>query len=262
MKCEGNFRALSAEESRPAHLRETCKCNVDFCVSSAVDKHEMICVFFICCVHTVFTLLRVERSWRRKTSQPSSSRKHLLSKKGIYLRVWIFFFCVYAHFFVLKSFLCCFDPQYHIFKLLSDGKPAQSKRLLTEEPQSDRTLGSDHQQEGNGWSNLLDLSSVCSLSVLLLQFVFVMLQAVCYWTYCCNNRWIRALWVCVTCCPSVLPLFQTSCRSTATSARKYQGTPLCPKCPETWQIYWKHWLPLHTTVCFGISLAHFHGINH
>ncbi|XP_067270870.1 ATR-interacting protein isoform X2 [Pseudorasbora parva] len=39
--------------------------------------------------------------------------------------------------------------------LLEDGKPAQSKRFLTEEPQSDRTLRSDHQQEGCVLLNLL-----------------------------------------------------------------------------------------------------------
>ncbi|ROL55464.1 ATR-interacting protein [Anabarilius grahami] len=39
--------------------------------------------------------------------------------------------------------------------LFEDGKPAQSKRLLTEEPQSDRTLRSDHKQEGCVLLNLL-----------------------------------------------------------------------------------------------------------
>ncbi|XP_048038644.1 ATR-interacting protein isoform X4 [Megalobrama amblycephala] len=39
--------------------------------------------------------------------------------------------------------------------LFEDGKPAQSKRLLTEEPQLDRTLRYDHQQEGCVLLNLL-----------------------------------------------------------------------------------------------------------
>lgn len=123
--------------------------------------------FSICRVNTVFTLLRVERSWLRKTSQPNSAKKHLLSKKAIYLRVWIISFCFYAHFLSWDLSFVALSSIFTFLQLLSDGKPAQSKRLLTEEPQSDRTLRSDHQQEGNGWSNLLHLSSVCSLSVLL-----------------------------------------------------------------------------------------------
>ncbi|XDV22573.1 hypothetical protein PO909_027443 [Leuciscus waleckii] len=39
--------------------------------------------------------------------------------------------------------------------LLEDGKPAQPKRFLSEEPQSDQTLRSDHQQEGCVLLNLL-----------------------------------------------------------------------------------------------------------
>lgn len=122
-------------------------------------------VFFICRVNTVFTLLRVERSWLRKTSQPSSPKKRLLSKKAIYLRVWIISFCFYAHFLSWGLFFVALSSIFTFLQLLSDGKPAQSKRLLTEEPQSDQTLKSDHQQEGNGWSNLLHLSSVCSQCV-------------------------------------------------------------------------------------------------
>ncbi|XP_058616823.1 ATR-interacting protein [Onychostoma macrolepis] len=40
-------------------------------------------------------------------------------------------------------------------QLLEDGKPAQSKRSLTEEPRLDRTLSADHQQEGCVLLNLL-----------------------------------------------------------------------------------------------------------
>lgn len=40
MKWEGNFRALSAEESSPAHLHETCKCSFPFCLSSRENGNE------------------------------------------------------------------------------------------------------------------------------------------------------------------------------------------------------------------------------
>ncbi len=43
MKWEGDFRALSAEESSPAHLHETCKCSFPSCLSSRESDNERRC---------------------------------------------------------------------------------------------------------------------------------------------------------------------------------------------------------------------------
>lgn len=79
------------------------------------------------------------------------SKKTSPIKKGHLFEGMDYFLLFLCTFPVLTSFLCCSILNIYIFlQLLSDGKPAQSKRLLTEEPQLDRTLRYDHQQEGNG----------------------------------------------------------------------------------------------------------------